>query len=86
MAAGPQSWSSHTKGVRSGALTPEVFDSFPASLQGELCWDPNSIRDAKDYMFELQRTDISAIESAITSFKGKSAPFAQPCAGLTIMM
>lgn len=87
MAAGPQPGSSHTRRVRSGALTQEAFEFFPASLQGELCWEPNAFRDAKkEYIFELKQTDISAIESAITSFKGASSPLAELSAGLMIMM
>lgn len=87
MTRGLRYGSSDTKDVRSKPLTQDPFDLFPASLQGELCWDASFFHNAKHkYIVELEQTDIVAIEAAIASFKGTSAPFREVSARLTIEM
>lgn len=74
-AVGLRYGSAETKSVRSETLAPsDPFDLFPASLQGELCWDSSSFYDAKHkYIMQLDQTDILAIDQAIASFKGTSS-------------
>lgn len=74
-AVGLRYGSADTKSVRSETLAPsDPFDLFPASLQGELCWDSSSFYDAKHkYIMQLDQTDILAIDQAIASFKGTSS-------------
>ena len=53
--------------------TDDPFDAFPASLDGDLCWDTRTFGQSNEgYIVQLTALDIDAVERAVASFKGMS--------------